>query len=106
MKHIIPIIPIIPMLLLTATISFSSTPGFDTLVSYDTAWTFVYDGGKDSDGDAIPDNFYDVKALPDGRCICVGQSAGSLYLTQLDLNGTMLWEKKYIVDEKGVGGAL
>ena len=31
----------------------ATTPGFDTLVNYDTAWTFVYDGGKYKDGTAI-----------------------------------------------------
>ncbi len=42
--------------------SSAATPGFDTLVNYDTAWTFVYDGGK------TPNIFSDVKCLPNGVC--------------------------------------
>jgi hypothetical protein len=39
----------------------AATPGFDTLVNYDTAWTYVYDGGKYKDGTAMDDYFNDVK---------------------------------------------
>jgi hypothetical protein len=111
MKHII---NITVMLLGTATIALSSTPGFDTLVSYDTAWTFVYDGGKDSDGDAIPDNFYDVKALPDNKgYICVGGSRMpdsvcggdmDIFFMRLDANGEILWKKYFRNSIKGGGG--
>ena len=38
-------------------------------VNYDTAWTFVYDGGKYSDSSGIGDDFHDVKPLPDGGCV-------------------------------------
>jgi hypothetical protein len=38
----------------------ASTPGFDTLVNYDTAWTYVYDGGMRKDNSVIWDNFIDA----------------------------------------------
>jgi hypothetical protein len=40
-----------------------------TTVNYDTAWTFVYDGGKDSaGGNVYNDKFFDAKVLPNGVC--------------------------------------
>lgn len=39
-------------------------------VNYDTAWTFVYDGGVYEDGRPVYDNFYDVKCLNNGACVC------------------------------------
>ncbi len=37
-------------------------------VNYDTAWTFVYDGGRDAGGYAINDDLRDVKVLTNGVC--------------------------------------
>lgn len=66
------------MLLLTITFPLhATTPGFDTLVNYDTAWTYIYNGGIENDGSPIPDDFYDVKAFPDGTTYCVGSTADS-----------------------------
>lgn len=67
-------------------------------VSYDTAWTFVYDGGKFSDGKPIEDNFGSILALKDGSCICVGGSldtsgqAGILFV-KLNPTGEMVHKK-------------
>jgi hypothetical protein len=70
-------------------IHFSSTIA---AVNYDTAWTFLYDGGKQTIGMAIADNFYDVKSLKNGSCACVGLSgessnSGQSLMIKLDING-------------------
>jgi hypothetical protein len=76
----------------------------DDTLTYDTAWTFVYDGGKFTTGlkTAVTDKFYDVKALQDGGYACVGQSSlvdsnsgGDLFLLKLSAEGEMLWKKLY-----------
>jgi hypothetical protein len=81
-------------------------------VNYDTAWTFVYDGGKYKDvfGETvpIPNNFKDVKVLPNGEAICVGKTLDSsgianILLTKINANGTLLWKRLY---ERSEGGAL
>jgi hypothetical protein len=54
-------LPIIICLL--AFVSSAATPGFDTLVNYDTAWTYVYDGGK------TLDVFFDAKYMTNGVCV-------------------------------------
>ena len=63
-------------------------------VNYDTAWTFVYDGGKDSaTGRMYNDKFFDIKSLPNGVCVCIGSSAytGSQSLMmKLDTSGKIL----------------
>lgn len=46
-------------------------------LNYDTAWTLVYDGGKMSNGSTVYDYYYDVKSLPDGGCVSVGESGDS-----------------------------
>jgi len=70
-----------------------------TQINYDTAWTFVYDGGKDSaSGKVYQDKFYDVKSLPDGSCICVGYtgySNTSTLLIKLNSSGKVLLKKIY-----------
>jgi|WetSurMetagenome_2_1015567.scaffolds.fasta_scaffold230893_2 hypothetical protein len=47
--------------------SFSLTamaiPGYDTLANYDTAWTFIYDGGKKTDTTSYTAIFRDAKVL-------------------------------------------
>jgi hypothetical protein len=58
------------LMVISATPSTAATPGFDTLVNYDTSWTYVYDGGKSKTGLAISDIFYDVKCLTNGVCVC------------------------------------
>jgi hypothetical protein len=75
--------------------------------NYDTAWTFVYHGGKTSSGKAIPDNFRDVKVLPTGEAVCVGQTVDSdgvdnALLVKLSPSGKVL-AKKYFRDEEGDG---
>jgi len=89
-------------LLLTITFPLhAATPGFDTLVNYDTAWTYVYDGGKYKDGvTTIQDAFYDVKCLTNGVSVCVGASGDTsaahlLILTKLDANGKVAQKKLY-----------
>jgi hypothetical protein len=39
---------------------------------FDTAWTYVYDGGIQKNGRAIGDNFHDLKILPNGDAISLG----------------------------------
>jgi hypothetical protein len=88
---------------LLVTITFplhATTPGFDTLVNYDTAWTYVYDGGLQADSSVINDNFYDVKVFPDGSSYCVGGTLDSAnmkltLLIKLNSSGQMLWKKTY-----------
>jgi hypothetical protein len=67
-------------------------------LNYDTAWTYVYDGGKLPDSTAIYDELYDIKVLPDGGYVCVGSSVDSLergvvLLMKLDVTGNMVWKK-------------
>jgi hypothetical protein len=58
----------------------------------------VYDAGEDTAGTVIYDDFYDVKCLADGNCVCVGMSADStshygILLMKLDNSGKVLWKK-------------
>ena len=79
------------------------TPAFlnaDTVVNYDTAWTFVYDGGVKSNGDAFNDDFCDIKILSGDRAVCVGRSGDSSGSTQtllimLDRSGKILQKKLF-----------
>jgi hypothetical protein len=69
-------------------------------VNYDTAWTFVYDGGKQTDGSAIEDKFFDVKAMPNSGVICVGTTLdsngwGHTLLMRINANGKSAWKKMY-----------
>jgi hypothetical protein len=81
-------------------------------LNYDTAWTYVYDGGTYKDifnrTYIIDDYFRDVKTLPDGSSICVGQTRDSTGLTnvllmKLDASGTMMWKKLYRYQQGGGG---
>jgi hypothetical protein len=95
----------ITRLLLLALLCCASIPL--AAVNYDTAWTFVHDGGKDSvTGSmlAVNDNFYDVKALPDGSSYCTGgsrmpdsMSGGGTdpFLVKLDKSWKLIWKKLY-----------
>jgi hypothetical protein len=71
----------------------------DTQINYDTAWTFVYDGGKDSaSGKVYQDKFFDLKSLPDGSCICAGYtgySDNSSLLVKLNSSGKVVLKKTY-----------
>jgi hypothetical protein len=80
-------------------------------VNYDTAWTLVYDGGKQTNGNSINDVFHDVKALPDGGCIGVGETRDStgmrnVLLMRLDASGSMLWKKLYWFQQGGGGFSI
>jgi Secretion system C-terminal sorting domain len=79
----------------------SSSPAADSTVNYDTAWTYVYDGGTYSDGTHTFDDFYDIKALPDGGYVCAGASGdttttiGQLVLMKLNSSGNVSWKRLY-----------
>ncbi len=67
--------------------------------NYDTAWTFIYDGGVSSTGRAIPDNFRDIRILPNGDAVCVGGTADSaleseILLIRLSPSGEMVRKKR------------
>jgi len=86
----------IPLLLATLLVPiFASTPGKDTLVNYDTAWTYVYDGGS------TLDIFYDVKCLTNSVCVCVGESVdptthiAQSILMKFDIAGKIVQKKLY-----------
>ena len=96
------------MLLVTITFPLhATTPGFDTLVNYDTAWTFVYDGGKYKDGTNILDIFHDVKVMPNGVCVCVGKSGDTsssvpdFFVLYLDTAGKILRKKIIVRNSNG-----
>lgn len=94
-------------------------------LKYDTAWTFVYDGGRSSDGKAIWDGFSEIKVLPNGVALCVGATSDSVtpygysLLVKLSSTGKMLQTGRYgqfggvrgsslLLDDNGdilVGGA-
>lgn len=94
----------------------------DTL-KYDAAWTFIYDGGRGTNGKSIFDQFMDVKISPNGTTYCVGETIesrfGSVLLVKLSKTGTLLQKVLFtgssgarasslFLDEKGdihVGGA-
>jgi hypothetical protein len=92
----------------------SNAPAADSTVNYDTAWTYVYDGGKDiSLTPSIPDMFFDVKVFSDGSNILAGASrmpdsaAGGntdRFLTKLDANGKLLWKR--IFRNRNFGGGV
>jgi hypothetical protein len=78
-------------------------------VTYDTAWTFVYDGGKSKDGDPIPDNFRDVKVLPNGIAVCAGETRDTnrvpnALLMELSPAGKPV-QKKLLWLQGGIGAA-
>lgn len=76
-----------------------------TGVNYDTAWTFVHDGGKDSaSGFNFTDIFYDVKVLPNNTAVCVGTSAVGerSILIKLDSNGNVIQLKRFVVNSPAV----
>jgi hypothetical protein len=88
----------------------ASVSAADT-VNYDTAWTYVYDGGRVTTGlkGAINDNFFDVKALSDGSCYCVGTTSDTanwnyILLDKFDHSGKLLMEKHLV--KAGVGRSL
>lgn len=69
-------------------------------VNFDTAWTYVYDGGKLHDSSAIDDLFSDVAVMADGSCYFVGSTKDSAnwrwgMLVKLDANGKKLWLKRF-----------
>jgi hypothetical protein len=71
-------------------------------VNYDTAWTYVYDGGKDNTGNNINDIFYDVKCLTNGVCVCVGMSGDTFnsqqtILAKFDTDGKILQRKLFSI---------
>lgn len=71
---------------------------------YDTSWTYVYDGGMDSaSGKVYQDRFFDVKALPDGSCICIGSTGFSNSLSllmKLDPAGKLILKKIFITNNE------
>jgi hypothetical protein len=80
-------------------------------VNYDTAWTFVYDGGRCTTGlkRAIPDAFYDIKELPTGGSICVGVTTDSanykgIFIVKLSNIGKLVWKKRYF--RSGIGKSI
>lgn len=79
------------------------------IANYDTAWTFVYDGGKDKNGFAIEDQFLDVKVLPSGEALCVGVTSDTsllknILLIRLSSSGSLLNSKLFRYSG-GTGGA-
>jgi hypothetical protein len=77
-----------------------------TAVNYDTAWTFVYDGGKLLNDNPIPDKFFDVTVFPDGTSYCVGVTSDSsnwrwILLAKFNPIGEMLWKKRFIRSGSG-----
>lgn len=91
----------IKCLLLTVTAIFFSAGSINADIAYDTAWSFMYDGGKKKDGDPIPDLFHDIKSLDDGATLCVGESSDTttpvaqMLLMKLDKNGVIEWKRLY-----------
>jgi hypothetical protein len=70
-------------------------------VNYDTAWTFVYDGGTYKDGSVTMDKFKDVKSLPDGSVVCAGVSGDTssnsdqIFIMKLSNSGKMQWKRLF-----------
>jgi hypothetical protein len=66
-----------------------------TTVNYDTAWTFVYDGGTNLDV------FYDVKSTNNGSILCAGESCDTTsgmaqtIVMKFDASGKVLQKKLY-----------
>ncbi|MDD5675350.1 MAG: T9SS type A sorting domain-containing protein, partial [Chitinivibrionales bacterium] len=62
----------------------------------------AYDGGKYKNGTNIIDIFHDVKVLPNGMCVCVGESGDStdniskFFVVYLDTAGKVLKQKLLI----------
>jgi hypothetical protein len=63
---------------IAATISLLVSYAFcANTANFDTAWTFVYDGGKTTAGKLLQDKFSDVAILPNGDVLCVGEAQDS-----------------------------
>lgn len=74
-------------------------------VNYDTAWTYMYHGGKTAGGTAINDNLRDIQVLPGGESICLGQtsdsnSVGKALLIELSPDGKEVRKKIFGMPEK------
>jgi hypothetical protein len=77
--------------------------------NYDTAWTFLYSGGRSTSGAVIDDYFHDVKVLPNGEAICVGTTRdsaliGSILLMKVSASGKMA--SKSILKKGGAASLL
>jgi hypothetical protein len=88
--------------------AYSPVSAADT-VNYDTAWTYVYDGGKHGDGTSINDNLFDVKGFPNGTNYFVGTTTDSANWTyilfeKLDGSGKNLLKKLLV--KAGVGRSI
>lgn len=78
----------------TLSVAKSTKASVLNTANYDTAWTFLYSGGRASNGQVIDDNFHDVKILPNGEAICVGGTrdstfTGSILLIKLSASGQL-----------------
>lgn len=79
---------------------------FSSAATYDSTWTFVYDGGLAKAGEVIGDNFRDVKVLSGGDLLCVGETRDSAFLRspllmRLSADGKALSKISY----RFIGGA-
>jgi hypothetical protein len=79
--------------------------------NFDTAWTYVYDGGKTSTGKVIADIFRDVEIAPNGDAICVGQTRDSTFLqsvlvVKLSPQGESLGKKLLGYDQGSAGTSV
>lgn len=81
------------------------------IVNYDTAWTFVYDGGKANSGRNIYDYLFDVKASSDGCTFCIGETRDTsemrnVLLIKLSPEGKVLLKRLYRFEEGGGGSSI
>jgi hypothetical protein len=81
--------------------SFAAIPGLDTLVNYDTTWTFVYDGGMKKVGyGPMDDVLYDVREYTPNGCVAVGLSGDTsnsmqALLMEFGADGKIILNKMY-----------
>jgi hypothetical protein len=79
--------------------------------NYDTAWSFSYDGGVTLEDDIIDDYFRDVKILPNGDVLCVGETRDSTFLesillVKLSEKGKLLQKKLFGFNHGAGGGSV
>jgi hypothetical protein len=93
-----------PIFALTVALAWAFSYASGT-VNYDTAWTYMYHGGKTARGKGVYDNLRDIRILPGGEALCLGQTGDSnsvakALLIKLSADGKEVQKKIYGMPER------
>lgn len=79
--------------------------------NFDTAWTFVYDGGMKPDSTPIWDSFKQAVILSNGDAVCAGYTTDSIgvanvLIERISAQGELIQKKQYACARNCEGGAI